>query len=179
MYADDAQGYALGFNSLPLPVGEQVGVKLDVGLGVDLRPCIYDIEEFRALVRQTLFFTADRHIDYTLRYCTSHAQEQRLRRHALGAALANVGALVPFLKDPAFADEKEWRLMYIGKPVEIFTRPTRYGTAPYMKVDLKKGARMDLHEIIAGPRGSGFLKSTAERCGYEDIKLIPSRIPYR
>lgn len=183
-YGDDAQGYALGFKSLPLPVGEQVPVKLDAGLGVDFGPCIYDIEEFRALVRETLFFTADGLEKYTLTYCHSHAEEQRIRKQALSSALANVGTLAPFLKDPAYTEEKECRLMYIGTAPEpeLFSRKTiRYGMAPYIKVDLRKGARMDLQEIIAGPRVDSldFLKSTAERLGYGNVSLSRSRIPYR
>jgi hypothetical protein len=180
-YADDASGYTIGFNSLPLPTGVQAPSSLASSLAIDFAPCEYSAEVFRARVRDTLFYVADGLDKYALTYCDNAMQLQRINHEAMGAALARLATLVPFLKDPSFAGEKEWRLIFLGTPAEKLTRPTkRYGEALYIKVPLQKPDRMDLHEIITGSRAIPDLaRSTLDRCGYGHVGITASRVPYR
>lgn len=72
----------------------------------------------------------------------------------------------------------------MGTPLEKLSRRTEHGDAPYITVPLRKPERMDLHEMIRGSRegkvqAPDFLRSTAETCGYGDVKITASRLPYR
>ncbi len=91
---------------------------------------------------------------------------------------------MPFLKHPSFSEEKEWRLIQIGTPLERLTRMTAYGEARYIKVSLRKPEQMDLHEIVAGPReplitAPPFARDTLDRCGYTHVGIRRSSLPYR
>lgn len=182
-YADDAAGYAIGFNSLPLPTGVQAVVNLASSLAIDFAPCEYRVDSYRAQVRAVLFFIADGMEKYVLTYCEDDlGRLMQIRDEAVSAALARLANFVPFLKDPSFAGEKEWRLILLGTPTSTLTRQTaRYGEASYIKVSLTKPERMHLHEVIAGPRVNdlAFVRHTLDRCAYGHVPITPSRVPYR
>jgi hypothetical protein len=189
-YADDGQGYSIGFRGIPLPTGAQTPSKLDSSLAVDFGPCIYDEGVYRAKVREAVEHVALGLQKYsrTYRGMEEHQafgsavdQWERLTDEAYGTTLARLATLVPFLKDAAYAEEQEWRLIVLGTASETRTRPTRYGEATFIEVSLKKPDRMDLHEVIVGPRAPGldFARSTLDRCGYGHVAVMPSRVPYR
>jgi len=182
-YADDGQGYAIGFNALPLPPRVPAPPeKLAWDLAVDFGPCDYDVDACRAHVRAVVLFIADGVEKYVKTYCTSPEQVVEITHQGVSAALTRVTTMVPFLKDPAFIDEKEWRLIVLGATPAQRTRPTRYGEAPYVEMPLRGDEPMKLHEIVAGPRSPkdlDFLRSTLDRCGYGHVKITRSGIPYR
>lgn len=190
-YSDDAAGFAIGFRTLPMPTGNQKVRDLREDVGVDFRPCVYDVDVFRKDVRGQMVKLAIDAEHYVRTYCDHKRRKKRVERmerivaQARVAALARLGAMVPFLKGPEYAYEKEWRLLQLGTPKAVLTRRTqRFGDAPYTPVSLLKPTRMDLYEIIVGPRadsvhGPDFARNVAERYGYGDVRIMPSGLRYR
>lgn len=185
-YAQGAQGFAIGFKSLPLPVGPQTPRGLDVALAPDFQPCVCSASDYRAMIRRELFSVADRYETYLATYhrdlTETHAN--KLSRSAWLTAASRLGASVPYLKHQAFVDEREWRLVHVGTPPRKLVRSTPYGEAEYIEVRLSKdGGLMNLHSVVTGPRCSEddrtFARATVTRLGYAHVPVVRSDVPLR
>ncbi len=176
-YGDRAKGYAIGFRSLPLPTKE---VELDFGsdTAVDYQACIYDESEFRKRARSEALRIA---ADFETYVNTFGPQvEEPVREHAIAWILAKFGSLVPFAKHGSFWEENEWRLLLVGTPKRGGVRDTKYGQANFAKYSLKKPNRMDLAELVAGPRADlELLRREAEKAGYGDVPVTQFESSYR
>jgi hypothetical protein len=189
-YADKGQGYVLCFNTIPLPTGTRTPSRLASSLAVDFGRCIYDEANFRAQIRGAVEYVARGLQKYSRTYMgieehqafgSALDQWERLTDEAYGTTLARLATLVPFLKDSTYAEEREWRLVFLGTPPQTRTRPTPFGDAAYIEVSLKTPERMDLHEVVAGPRVTNldFARSTLDRWGYGHVPVRRSHVPYR
>lgn len=98
-----------------------------------------------------------------------------------------LGLISPFIKNKAFEDEKEWRLIfYKNKEAKIFTRLTgNQNVIHYVKVGLPISA---LKKIIVGPCANydktiELLIKEASNCGLDKMTkqefYIKSKVPYR
>ena len=98
-----------------------------------------------------------------------------------------LGLISPFIKNYAFKDEKEWRLvLYQNKEANIFTRLTgNQNVIHYVKVGLPISA---LSKIIVGPCANydktiELLMKEASDCGLDKMTkqefYIKSKVPYR
>lgn len=185
-YAQGARGFAIGFNSLPLPVSPQAPRGLDTSLAPDFQPCVYSQEAYRAMLRRELFGVADNFETYAAAYRRdlTDVQAEQLGRSAWLTAASRLGASVPYLKHEGFVDEREWRLAHIGTPPRRLVRATSFGDAEYVEFFLSKdGGLMDLHSVVTGPRcpqeDRDFARATLDRLGYTHVPVVPSKVPLR
>jgi hypothetical protein len=178
VYGCNFTGYAIGLNSLPLPVGEQTPTKLTSALSVDFGPCIYDDDIYRACVREIVTVVADGLLKYIDTYCHNPAQVELLFREARVSALARLGASVWFLKRPLYSGEQELRLVHVGKsPTSPLVRPCRSKNAEYIEVPLRKDERMDLQQVIVGSKGDHQrARQILDSTNYTDVPLIASSV---
>lgn len=89
---------------------------------------------------------------------------------------------MPLTKDPAFVEEREWRIC-IPQPVSMLFRPSPLGPIPYTDVSFSDDA---VREIIVGPGSNMELRTAAVITmisSYYDspwkIKVSKSGIPFR
>ncbi|MDP3142879.1 MAG: DUF2971 domain-containing protein [Candidatus Omnitrophota bacterium] len=174
-YCPSAGGYSVGIRTSSLRAnGEE---------RFSLRPCIYDPERQRALVKvlilQVLQFLPD--ASKSGAYDVSDGAIQGL---ALGF-LAGLAKLAPLLKDQAFSAEREWRLVSSDTSVEKF-RATSRRVVPYVEIPLAAGdAPLEIGHLIVGPTEDPQLsRASAGRLFYvhgvaREWRIDVSPIPYR
>jgi Protein of unknown function (DUF2971) len=182
---------------------------------ITFAPCVYDKNKQKELLRHVLYrflTTSDRHLDHALGEYRSDVglvgpnwpnmtevaekQDASIRRSGLLREQLRSNAkdlvqallrLAALLKDPSFAEEREWRLIV---PVwnTASTRPrclVRAGTTtliPYLEVPIP-GDEIPLRDLILGPGSEASIANQAARSflACEGIDLFPreSRVPFR
>ena len=85
------------------------------------------------------------------------------------------------VKDDAFQEEREWRVIIVGPGAELSFRPGPLGVIPYTKVPLDLTA---IEEVLLGPgpeielREQGVARLLAA-VGLVDVEVTRSRAPFR
>jgi hypothetical protein len=105
---------------------------------------------------------------------------------------SSLGELVGFttgFKDPSFAEEKEWRAVYViphGDFEQIRFRPSNGVAVPYinLKVGTDPEGKLPIREVVQGPRvdsdtGVRSLELLLAGNGYPDVAVTASAIPLR
>jgi hypothetical protein len=157
-YADDGAGFAIGFNpnyfalSLSAP---RYGS--DQGTTHGLFPVCYDLDQQIALIK-----TIIEH------YRTeSQQQDADVKKYATDCYF-NLQMVSITCKNPAFAEEKEWRIVYrpmiwrkaagleiLGGNSDIAFRTSRSNLVPYFKLSFsEKRQCRPIEEVVLGPKQS-------------------------
>jgi Protein of unknown function (DUF2971) len=150
-----------------------------------LAPCIYDLSKQRTLIRSL--------VEEVLEQCIEgeNAGEREMERHYWergGSLCAYLNRYGPILKDPAFREEKEWRI--ISRPLmcsgELFDfREGNSLLIPYYKLPLAgEDLAFRVHEVVVGPTPDGerskcSVRSFLVRHGLKDVTVEVSSVPYR
>lgn len=140
-YGDTTSGFAIGFSGKLL--SETAATE-----NFYLAPCLYDQSKQRALIRALVEEVLEENIAGTPWNNEDHIP----RSGNLGAYLHRYA---PILKNPAFKDEREWRV--ISRPLscklERFDfRPGNSMLIPYYRFPLaKESISFEAHEIVIGP----------------------------
>lgn len=105
---------------------------------------------------------------------------------------SSLGELVGFttgFKDPSFAEEKEWRAVYViphGEFEEVRFRPGNGVAVPYINLTMgvDEEGRLPIIEVVQGPRvdsdtGVRSLELLLASNGYPDAAITASSIPLR
>ncbi len=84
------------------------------------------------------------------------------------------------VKTDAFAEEKEWRLIFVGRR-ELHFRPGPLSIIPYVEVPFGRSA---IKEIVIGPGGESELRRLGverllEAVGAREVVVRQSRAPFR
>lgn len=91
------------------------------------------------------------------------------------------------IKHESFSEEKEWRIIITDPPASIMSFHSGHATIK-ASVQIRNyggNRKLPLKEIVYGPtlRNDKALEQTLkwmlERCGYGEVELRPSPIPYR
>jgi hypothetical protein len=191
-YGRGEGGFSIGFDA----------AKIDAkcrDLFFFISPAIYDSDEQVKLVRDFLSWALDEYV----RVAAQHPETDRdkHRRAWAHTMLWRLTAAAPIMKNPAFGEEQEWRLIHMLQTkwdVRFLTKPS--GLVPF--VELKLGtpqppsdhiaARLgrplpDLLPITELWSGPGRATDTSllagrtllEQFNYDGVKLNASKIPYR
>jgi hypothetical protein len=178
-YGSSGGGYAVGFDSAGLvrpPSTHPQPQKF-------LHRVIYDEETQLRTLRRTadampaLFASVDP---------SSDLAESRAR------VFSSLGELVGFttgFKDPSFAEEKEWRAVYViphGRFEEVRFRPSNGVAVPYINLNVgtDPAGKLPIREVVQGPRvdsdtGVRSLELLLAGNGYPDVAITASSIPLR
>ncbi len=144
--------YSIGFTSLLAADEARAGA----AYGLELVRCEYDRARFKKLVSDALHAVADGWQAYSSR----HDLRASDGRFGIGVmvALRRIAALVVRFKNPAFEEEKEWRLVAVpaaykaGRASPVRFRPGKAGVVPYIPIDLAVGrAQIALEKVYVGP----------------------------
>jgi hypothetical protein len=134
-------GFALGFQ------GERVRASADAE-GWYLAPCIYDWEQQKAIVVALIH-------EVIRQVLTGEPIEEDEKGSEVGNLFAYLYRYAPILKDRAFREEKEWRI--ISRPLHCTTkgfdyREGRSALVPYFRFPVcKAGESFPLREVVVGP----------------------------
>lgn len=140
-YGRGGGGYAIGFDGRAL-AGDVVTTA-----GLTLTKVIYDVERQRDLARKVVGHTAAVY----LRHVKAHPEDAG-GGDATGVIMRSFNhAAQTFsyrVKDPAFAEENEWRLIYNRKPYVPSAQTTRHfragarGIVPYVEIPTRPATEM-------------------------------------
>lgn len=148
--ADDGQGYSIGFNEDDILIDQKLPIESnDIVNCIGLYPVIYDEHDQNTIIENYLnniFIGKDLH-------------EQ----------CYNLSKYISVFKNPAFKEEKEWRIIYthkitMGKDGKAFDfdiknkisdygfNSTKFGIFPYFKWEFKDQKIFPIKEIVIGPQ---------------------------
>lgn len=145
--------------------------------------CIYDRREQEKLVHALIEQVLEEIINWKRR----EGAEQNLWAPG-GNLRMYLNCYAPILKDPAFAEEREWRA--ISRPLKC-TGPRfdfREGNSmliPFYRVPLDgEGGSIPLEEVVIGPtpdpeHSAASVRSFLVGQGLKDVKVASSVVPYR
>lgn len=181
-YCPSSNGFSVGFNFIKLK-------KQLVGKGCILRKCIYDKDEQNKIV--------DRFLQEELESKLAGVSELLTNTESLIKEMDKIGEFVkkilkrlllvlPILKNEAFEEEQEWRLIgYFPEDKEIKFREGKTVLIPYREINLvNDSGELPLASITIGPTPNKleshkslniFLKTKQ----LDDLGLSVSSIPYR
>lgn len=185
-YGANGSGYSIGFQSFRLPQSdEQEG-----HLAVSLMRRQYDEGAFRSTVADTLKEVADGFEKYLQAYARNEEETSELLFKAVSICLRRIATIVPRLKNPAFREEREWRIVAI--PMEAYEstlvrfRGSSRGVLMYVPVDLADdGVPMNIVRLNVGPtqdpeNGLRAARMLLRAMNYDGDKLVAaSKVPYR
>jgi hypothetical protein len=169
-------GYSLGFDRVKLDTAaEEQGFKL--------KKCIYDRDE----QSQTVSEWASKTIEALEAGCPTNIDPVKYTYANNDKFLPNFVAFAPYMKDPSFIDEHEWRLVgrVRGDDSRVNLRPGRSLLVPYVPIDLYlTTANSPIYDIRVGPTPDPKLaiNSLSLRL-WKDVRfpggISTSSVPYR
>jgi hypothetical protein len=173
-YCSDSNGFSIGLN-----YGEIL--RLGQEQGFILSKCLYDEGEQRTKISHIL--------DEAYKIFIAEMNEQQIPLppdRAISSFIHNFVEAAPFLKDPNFSEEAEWRLISSGN-ISSFNLEFRAGKSmiiPYTEVKLTNNHnKLPIAEIIVGPTPHMDLSIISLRHFLESEKIRsnvkPSKVPYR
>lgn len=179
-YGSSGGGYAIGFDTARLVSPPSPHPQPDRFLN----RVIYEEETQLRVLRAT----ADKMLGL-FEGVDSSSAEMTGARAQLFAALGEVVGFIFSFKDPAWAEEQEWRSVYVlpdGEHDGVEFRPVGGVAVPYVSLAMgtDPDGRLPIREIIQGPRVD---KETAVRSlellmasnGYSDVTITVSSVPLR
>jgi hypothetical protein len=179
-YGSSGGGYAIGFDTAGLVSPPSSHPQPDRFLN----RVIYDKETQLRILRAT----ADKMLGLFATVDPSSA-EMTGARARLFAALGEVVGFVFSFKDPAWAEEQEWRSVHVlpeGELDDVDFRPIGGIAVPYVSLAMgtDPDGRLPIREIVQGPRVDN---ETAVRSlelllvsnGYSDVRITVSSVPLR
>ena len=189
-YAEDGAGFAIGFDPRYFNFSPSLPTYgLDASVTHGLLPVCYEEIEQDRLVQRILD-------DY--RQKSLSAQSVDDIRKVAEACYFNLQMISISCKNPAFKEEKEWRIVYrpmisrgesglevFGGNSNIFFRTSKHNLIPYFRLSFaQKSDIQSVKEVILGPKRcltdesgvfSWFLERNESSCG----TLKQSSVPYR
>lgn len=182
-YADDGHGFAIGFKTKGIKISTSdpiLSIYDEESIG--LRKVIYDKTEQQHDI--------DRLIDEYIYHVTKYAYD---KNETTNIALKSFWRRSIVCKNPAFSEEKEWRIVYtppidIRKKISTLKfRETRNNLIPYFSLEFGElNDQCPIAEIVLGPKNDAknnkdILSLFLERNGYatDDITIRFSHASYR
>lgn len=203
-YAGDGTGFSIGFNNQRLiELGEHYRDNSDFGFS--LQRVLYDKEEQDAVLAP-LFASAKSYVERGAlksqvgSFLDAANPEQweeekaRIQKEWKGLwwSLMPMMFHLFMMKNPAFSDEREWRVLafLISKPGEIEIdqlKLCKYRAAgdrviPYVDVDLALVKGDLIEEVVMGPKNitpEPYVKGLLESSGFKNVRIRRSAASYR
>ena len=174
-YCPSGFGYSIGFD------GDNLRA-IAATQGFLLRQCIYTRRDQELAVNQWVDSTL---IDLTSS-CPSTEEPRAFCENRVGIFLSEFIKFAPYMKDDAFADEREWRLVALIPSTDsrIQLRPGKSMLVPYAPIDLRLSLGSPLlWNIRIGPTPHAKLSMDSLSHLFQKVHLANgiarSMVPYR
>lgn len=206
-YADNGAGVAIGFDRKTIE--ELCESTKEKGTGASLDRVVYESPEQRAAIQPH----ADKLVDFIERGALSaqsgaasllglYSEEDDKKRKQLSFAyffqfLFMMNMLFTF-KNPAFSEEKEWRILSIMSKTTLEGKSMKSGgysnpqnldfrargdhIVPYLRLPIPNDKKGCIREIILGPRNrtpEPVIRAALEKFGFHDVTIRRSAATYR
>lgn len=179
-YVGSQPGFAIGFNFKQLR-------QIAHGLGAVLEPCIYGPGDQTTLIARLIESAVVGSIRDIRAFL--HPEHRTLTVLGSGEFSEKLTEVAPLIKDQAFREEREWRVVYKtrtgGLPVKY--RPGNSMLLPFVELALlQNGFLSCIEEIVVGPCAhpkpaehalEGLLRVT--KLGQPVPRIVVSRAPFR
>jgi Protein of unknown function (DUF2971) len=193
-YGRGQGGYSIGFDYAKLGQGM-------LALTGVLAPVIYELSQQSKLVHDILQWALDEYQRVATTIPANHRDEHR--RDWAHMFLWRAAAAAPIIKNPAFVEEQEWRLIFMPRSKEqVRFLPRSTGLAPFLELKLGVAQtnvhperlthlgraslpdRLPITKLWSGPGPATDISLLAgrtllEQMGYDGVSLEASQIPYR
>jgi hypothetical protein len=177
-YCPPEGGYSIGF------IGQQLR-EIVAPQGGYVAPCVYDQIQQEQLIAEVLA--------PVLRMLPDVVPDDEAMMKEIGEQFATLlfnqlVIVAPLIKHYSFAEEKEWRLVWVPgrtEEVPIRFRPARGTYIPYVALSLLgKNGKVEIGEIIVGPmlhqyRAIRALTGALQERAVTWAAVRPSQVPYR
>lgn len=185
-YGSDGSGFVIGFRTLPVPYEKHGNAQA----GLTLYRCEYDPLVFRTRARAKLLEMAEAFDGFLNAQPDSKILFDVILESAVTFCFIHFAMEIPRLKNQAFSEEKEWRLVVIPgvnheKEIMKF-KAVQNGLKPYVEVGvLGADNRIDFDSVVIGPgqEAERSLRSATlflKHHGYGSPNLLRhSLAPYR
>ena len=181
-YGQDGTGFSLGFNINKLSQCLKES-------NFDIRPCIYEEEKQKELMRALIKETASQFMD-KIGYSNSIEETwDNEGKFILADFMLKFIKLAPTLKHPKFEEEKEWRVIASLQTQKVLDAiKIRSGTSmliPYIEILLPtKNNKLVIEQIVIGPTMNHSLSEESVKLLFDKKQvtchsLDHSAIPYR
>jgi len=187
-YAGGAGGYSIGLSHIPTPAPTAAP---DAKIGWDLIRCEYREDVLRQQASERLGSLADRFGAEAHAHARDERDCYRLAGLFVPLLFRHTAVLALHLKDVAFEEEREWRLVAVttahDPAVALQYRFSPAGLVPYITLRLSEpeSSPLALSKVYVGPtqdpeRERSTAVTLLKRLGYrgQDI-VVPSAIPLR
>jgi len=195
--SDNACGVSVGFNSHYLESLSTLKLNREDDFNASLRRVEYEIDRQKSQMEKELehiFSLTGKGAFDMLTLLTSTLEKEEQRNHARRDLVTAIFTLFPFLyafKTPAFAEEREWRLISLVTPSETTDgfalnrmdfRSLTDRIVPYRSVDLEDLDTKAILEVVLGPRNitpERVVEAALLRNGWGKIPVRRSSASYR
>jgi len=191
-YADDASGVSIGFSYPYLQSGHPIDEEKNIA-GYSLQKVIYGAQEqpeyLERVIKMVEKFSSDGAYDrpglLTLPKTSKEREAQKKLRASASFPLIFLMFDLFKVKNPAFSEEREWRLMSPSPRGVLKT--CKYRSAgnkiiPYQEYQLDRMNERPLVEIVLGPKNASNEKDIANLLlanGFENVAVKRSSATYR
>lgn len=182
-YADDGNGFAIGFSQKAFSAKMQIPMTSFVDdHTIGLFPIQYDDSALKLVIKKIF---------------ESHLSATPIPNAAVINCVSELRNLALCFKNPAFREEKEWRVTYapmimsspergdvriIGALTSMQFRSTRYGVVPYFEMPFGQTESREnaILEVVVGPRNqSQMVEMHLDSLGYHKAVVRRSSSSYR
>jgi Protein of unknown function (DUF2971) len=196
-YSDNACGVSIGFNSDYLELLSDLKRKRDDEFNAALRQVEYEAERQKALIKDALehiFSHSGKGAFERLTLLTNTPEKEKERKDAilsLGLAMFLLFPNLYSFKNPAFREEREWRLISLVTPANTSQgfdidrmdfRPLLDRIIPYRTIALEDIGKNAIAEVVLGPRNitpERVVEAALMRYGWGKIPVRRSSASYR
>lgn len=191
-YADDGRGFAIGFRKSYLDA-LAAKCRADLGAGISLQKVEYDGGENIETILSGIEKAVDNGALRSELLIDSEERRQRSHRarSSLYLSLTPLIALCHWIKNPAFREEREWRLVSIlSKALDPKSsvgeicdfKSMRDRIVPYRPIQLHRLEFDAIEAVVLGPRNitrEDYLREVLVRHGFGNAEIRRSTASYR
>lgn len=192
-YANNGTGMSLGLNRLYLQ--EVCTTHSNEDFGLQLTKMIYDVEEQKRLVSEPFSEVLKCVEDGALIYPTLLSTEDDNKKYdkARSSLVLAFMLFLPHmysLKNPAFEEEKEWRLLSHvirgekdgGQISKMDFRASSDSILPFWRLPFQTLTHPTIEQVVIGPRNPTpieVVQALLTKSGFEGVTVCKSRASYR
>jgi hypothetical protein len=196
-YSDNACGVSIGFKRDYLESLSDLKRDRNDDFNAALRQVEYEADRQKALIKDELehiFSRSGKEVFTPLTLLTTTPEREKARKDTLRSLLLAMFLLFPNLysfKNPAFREEREWRLISLVTPADtkkgfdidrMDFRPLLDRIVPYRTIALEETGTSAIAEVVLGPRNitpERIVEAALMRNGWGRIPVRRSSASYR
>jgi hypothetical protein len=196
-YADNGAGVSIGFNSDYFEALGTLKRDRNDSFSAHLAKIEYDLAEQKKLIAEyvdrILNYVADGALQRSTILTSEEDQKNRREKYRqMGLHFIFFIFFVFLLKNPAFAEEREWRVIShimrterdatLGQLAKMEFKPYEDRVVPFVRIPLEQLQQQSITEIVLGPRNATperTVEAILIKYGWSNVSVRKSEASYR